>query len=272
MKVLVLPTAAFLAAALMVGPPLSAQTPDRLTDKDVKGLIEAVDHGRDRFHDQLDGKVKDSIFREPTREVNVAKFLDDFKDNVERLKERFEPTYSASAEVATVLRQATAIDRFMKQQPGDLKGASDWQHLAVSLDRLASAYGTRFPLESIDSTHPIAIRRINDGEAAAAAGKIEEQAEEFKDAVNKEQALAEPAKNQLKEAAARVKDKAETLKSRLEDSEPATAEARLLVDAVRRMEASASGLALSPACRSAMGSLKAPLVTVYQAFGMASGS
>ena len=77
----------------MIGSSVAAQTPDRLTDKDVKAVIEAVDHGRDRFHDQLDGKVKDSILREPTREVNVAKFLDDFKDNVDRLKDRFESKY-----------------------------------------------------------------------------------------------------------------------------------------------------------------------------------
>jgi hypothetical protein len=272
MKALVLPTAAFLGAALMIGSSVAAQTPDRLTDKDVKAIIEAVDHGRDRFNDQLDGKVKDSILREPTREVNVAKFLDDFKDNVDRLKDRFESKYSAGAEAAAVLRQATAIDRFMKRQSGDLKGASDWQHLAASLDRLAMAYGTRFPLETDSSAQPTAVRRINDGEAAAAAAAIEDQADAFNDAVNKEPALAEPAKTQLKDAAALVKEKADTLKSRLEHSEPATAEARMLFDAVRRMEASASGLALSPAGRNMIGSLRTPLATVYQAFGVASGS
>ena len=160
----------------------------------------------------------------------------------------------------------------MKRQPGDLKGASDWQHLAANLDRLAMAYGTRFPLESDSSAQPTAVRRINDGEAAAAAATIQDRADAIKDAVNKEPALAEPAKSQLKDAAALVQEKADTLKSRLEDSEPATAEARMLFDAVRRMEASASGLALSPACRDMMGSLRSPLAIVYQAFGMASGS
>ena len=124
----------------------SAQTGDRLTDKDVKALIEAVDNGRDRFEDQLDGKLKDTILRGPNGEVNVARFLDDLQENTHRLKERFTAEYTASAEVATVLRQATPVDAFMKEKPG-IKGSSEWDHLASSLSRLAAVYGTKFPLE-----------------------------------------------------------------------------------------------------------------------------
>ena len=36
-------------------------------DKDVKQLIEQVNHDRDRFEDQLDGKLKRSIIRGPAR-------------------------------------------------------------------------------------------------------------------------------------------------------------------------------------------------------------
>src|SRR4051812_37951130 len=101
----------------------SAQTGERLADKDVKSLIEAVDNGRDRFEDQLDGKLKGTIPQGPNGEVNVARFLDDLQKNTNRLKERFTNEYAASAEVATVLRQSTPIDAFMKQKSG-IKGSS----------------------------------------------------------------------------------------------------------------------------------------------------
>ncbi len=254
------------AAGLILVPSLAAQTPSRLTDKDVKTLIEAVDHERGEFEDRLEGKVKNSILREPGREVKVEKFLDDFKENTEHLKDRFESKYAASAEAATVLRQATAIDTFMKKQPTDLKGNSEWHHLAVDLGRLAVVYGTTFPTPADAPGHEVAVRRVNDGEAATAARTIEEQAEHFKDAVNDERALAEPAKQRLKQSAELVKQRADKLKSRLEDSEPATAEVTLLFEAIRQMDESHKGLTLSPASLSALGAIKAPLDTLHRAF------
>ena len=50
-----------LTAAVLGGLSGLAQAPERLTDKEVKALIETVDQARDRFEDQLDGRVKHSI-------------------------------------------------------------------------------------------------------------------------------------------------------------------------------------------------------------------
>src|SRR4051812_1460166 len=200
-------TAALLGCLSVFAGAASAQTVDRLTDKDVKGLIEAVDNGRDRFEDQLDGKLKDTILRGPNGEVNVARFLDDLQENTGRLKDRFTTEYAASAEVATVLRQSTSIAAFMNQKPG-IKGSSEWDHLAANLGRLAAVYGTTFPLEGDARDAPV--RRISDGEAAKAALAIEGQADQFKNAVNREQALAKPAKEALKGQADLVKNAAKT--------------------------------------------------------------
>src|SRR5262245_58059555 len=85
-----------------------AQMPaPRLSDKDVKALLEQVDQNRDKFKDNLDSSIKDATLRGPSGEVDVSKFLDDYKDNVNKAKDRFTDDYSASSEVATVLHQAT---------------------------------------------------------------------------------------------------------------------------------------------------------------------
>jgi hypothetical protein len=261
MKPLTRVMAPVLCGALVIAGTAYAQTVERLTDKDVKTLIEAVDHGRDRFEDQLDGKLKDSILRGPGGEVNVSKFLDDFQENVTRLKDRFTPQYAASTEAGAVLRQATSIHAFMKQQTPGLKGSSEWDHLAGDFGRLAVVYGTKFPLEKDEP-----VRRINDGEAATAAAQIEGQASEFKDAVNREKTLAKSAKDGLKRYADLVKNAAKALKSRLKDSKPATAEARQLFQALGTMRESAKGL--SPASLTVMGEMQAPLATLSQAFGL----
>jgi hypothetical protein len=262
-----LPVVATLAAALASTPPLLAQTPERLTDKDVKALIEAADQSRDRFEDRLDDKVKDAVVRGPSGEVNVSRFLDDFQENFSRLKERFKPDYAASAEAAAVLRQASSVHAFMKQQPPTLRGSSEWDQLAGNLGRLAGVYSTKFPLEG-----DMPVRRVSDGEAAGAAEEIEKQADQLKDAFNREPSLAPPVKTALKSAADVLKNSAKTLKSRLKDGKPATAEARGLFDALRKMEDSSKGLGLSPQTLTLTGALRAPVTTLRQAFGLPSVS
>lgn len=253
-------TAVLLWALVICSGPAFAQTGQRLTDKDVKSLLEAVDKARDRFEDQLDGKLKSQILRLPSGEVDVSRFLDDLQENTGRLKERFTPEYAASAEVAAILRQGTAVAAFMKQHPG-IKGSSEWDRMASELGRLAGAYGAKFPLEG-----DAPVRRINDGEAAAAAEQVAEQANGFKDAVNREQTLAKPVKDGIKGQADAVKNAANALKSRLKDSKPSTSEARQLFEAVRKLRESSKGV--SPASLTQMGQMQAPLSTLSQAFGI----
>jgi hypothetical protein len=142
--------------ALAWSPALSA---DRLTDKDLKSLIERIYQERDRFEDQLDGDIKHNVLRGASGEVKVDKFLDDFQENVTKLRDRVKPDYSAGAEAALVLRQASSIDQFMRTQPPGIDGASEWNRLADSLKLLAGAYGAGFPL-----SEGAAVRRLGDRE------------------------------------------------------------------------------------------------------------
>src|SRR6476619_6607820 len=115
-----------LASALFLWstPALAQARPERLSDKDVKTLIEQVDNGRDKFEGNLDGAFKGSTLRGPSGETKVAGALQDYQDSTKKLKDRFTPDYSASAEVATVLKQSTRIDTFMQGSASPMKGRS----------------------------------------------------------------------------------------------------------------------------------------------------
>jgi len=83
--------------------------------------------------------------------INVERYLDDLQDNVDKLKERFSPDYTASAEATTVLRDASDISASSRPRPANFDGASEWNRLSASLGDLAAAYGTsrcRFRMDS----------------------------------------------------------------------------------------------------------------------------
>jgi len=146
---------------------------DRLADRDVKALVARIEQGRDRFDDALDGKLKRSIVRGPGGEVNVEDFLNDFQKNIDRVEERLKPDYAASAEVATLLQQASTVHRFFRQQPPRTKGESEWNRLETDFKALAGAYATDFPL-----TENSTVRRIGDGELAASLDELSKQTAE----------------------------------------------------------------------------------------------
>ena len=257
---------AIVVAVLIARPAVSA---DRLPDKDVKSLIERIDNERDRFEDQLDGKIKSSIIRNPGGEVNVERFLDDLQANVDKLKERFQSDYAASAEVTTVLRQGTDIQRFMAKQPPDLDGASEWNHLASSLGELAKVYATTFPLPEGEQA-----RRFNDGEVEKVASELAKSADQFKkdleSALKTDTTLDQPTKDSAVREVNGLKEDAEKLASTVDDGKPATGEAKVLLDrAVRiRGAAASSGRALSPAAQTAWGSVETGLQKVALAFDL----
>ena len=63
---------AMVAAFIARGGSGIAQEAPRLTDNDLKGLIESVDDARDRFEDALDGEFKHSVVRQ--RALHLAIF------------------------------------------------------------------------------------------------------------------------------------------------------------------------------------------------------
>ena len=147
------------AVCLWSAPAFTQTAPERLSDKDVKTLIEQVDEGRDKFEGNLDGQFKGSTLRRPSGETKVEDALQDYQDNTKKLRDRFTSDYSASSEVALVLKQSTAINTFMLGSAPAMKGRSEWDRQVTNLKRLAASYGTTFPLP--DGATP---RRANDKE------------------------------------------------------------------------------------------------------------
>ena len=176
------------------------------------------------------------ILRGPGGEVNVGQFLNDFQENIDRLEERLKPEYAASAEAATLLRQASSIDRFFRQQPAGTKGESEWNRLATDLKTLAIAYGADFPLADGAS-----VRRIGDRELAAIADEIASSADRLRKSLDsdlkKDKRVEKPAREAVVREADVLSKDAKTLRSRVKDGKPSSAEADRVIQCAARLRA-----------------------------------
>ena len=245
----------------------AAAAADRSTDKDVKALIERIDHERDRFEDQLDGELKHSILRGPGGEVHVERYLDDLQENIKKLKERFSTDYAASAEVTAVLRQGGDISRFIASKPPNFDGASEWNRLAASLSQLAAVYGTRMPVPDGQVA-----RRVNDREVKGTTTQIAKDADHFKEeleaSLKRDASVNKPTREAAATAVEDLKADAKRLGSLAGEGRPASGEARALLDRAAVIRSTIGGRTLSPQAQAAWGAIETSLDTVAWAFGL----
>lgn len=249
--------------------PVSARA-ERLSDKDVKALMERIHQERDRFEDQLDGKLKRSIVRGPGGEVNVSRHLDDLQENVNKMKERYTGRYAASQEVTTVLQQGAGIERFMASQPPSMDGASEWNRLSASLGELASVYGTSFPMAEGQ-----AARRLGDDEVKEAALLVAESADKFKkdldNSLKKDKSIDANARKAAVQQADDLKKDAKKLADVIGGGRPASGEARALAERAARIKGASASLPLSPAAQASWRSIEGGLGKITQAFSLPQG-
>jgi hypothetical protein len=249
------------ALSLWSIPALAQAPPERLSDKEVKMLIDQVDEGRDKFEGNLDSKFKESTLRGPSGETKVEGALQDYQDNTKKLQHRFTSDYAASAEVAAVLKQSNAIGTFMQGSPSLMKGRTEWDRQAANLKHLAEAYGTTFPIPDGATT-----RRTNDNETAGAAAAIAEAADRFKDDIDNDKTLPKSEKEAARKDVEVLIKLAEAVKDRTNDGKSATAELRQLVEQVATVQ-TFIGVHPMPTL-SNWQAVRTSLATLRQAFGL----
>lgn len=255
---------ACIALAVLGSQPAAAQSA-RAGDKAVSGFMENVQKSVKDFERRLDSKLKNGTIRGATTEVNVENYLKDFDTDIDRMRDRFKPSYSASSEVQAVLKNAGGIDRYMKSQSAALKGRSEWDVAAASLNQLATAYGASFP-----TPDDAAIRRINDGEIVAATDTVTKQAQAYrkalKDAFTKEESAA---LGTAQKSADALSTAAKNLKSRIKSGKPASGEAGVVGETFAAAQAAVAGRTLPAPAVAAWKGIEAAIGTIDQAFGVA---
>jgi hypothetical protein len=236
----------------------------RPSDRTVEKLIDGMQSSFREFERNLDSDLKRGTIRGKKTEVNVENYLDDFETDIKRLQDRFEPQYSASAEVSTVLERANDVDTYIKSQPPSLKGRSEWDAVAAALNELAAAYATKFPMP--DDAPP---RRINDAEVVQATDAVTKHATAYrkalKDAFTKEESAALQAAQKSVDA---LSTAAKNLKSRMKSGKPASGEAGVVAEKYAAVQASVAGRTFPEPALAAWKGIEAAVGKINQAFGV----
>src|SRR5205085_4087771 len=171
-----------------------AQRPYRLSEGDLKGLINRLERDSDQFRKSLDSSLDRSRLDGSRAEDRINDFVKDFEVSTDRLKDRFDDNQSASATVQEVLERGAAIDRFIANHRVTGRAYDDWMRVRTDLDELASAYTVSWTWPVVEVTvAPGAVvatdsavvgerhaRRVNDNDVKAIISRMDTHAEHFR--------------------------------------------------------------------------------------------
>jgi hypothetical protein len=258
-------TLAALAVALAF--PLAAAGAERMTDEQVKKLIEDIDSGYETWKEDLEkSNLDDAVITSAERTVKVKDFLKDFEKAIDLLKDRFKPEYAASPEVQALLRRGSDVELRNRRQ--SLAPSSAWTALGSKLDALAHAYEVAWPVESMN----VLPARLNDGELAGKVEQMETAAKQLQSETEKaakaNKSINKATRESLKGEVQQLGQSAKEVRSRIKDDRPAAVEVGQLLSQTTKVKATLTKLSLPSTGAPAWRGIEAGAEALARAFDL----
>jgi hypothetical protein len=155
---------------------VNAQSAHRLSEQEVKNLLDRIEKGTDRFRANVDSALDASRYNGSTAEDHINMLIKAFESATDRLENRFDDHQSAAGLAEEVLKQGVLIDYFMMRHPLTSRAQSDWLQIRGELDRLAQAYQVHWTwIGQMTSAY-----RVNDKQVESLLERIENDANRFR--------------------------------------------------------------------------------------------
>lgn len=232
--------------AIAVALPFGAKGGERMTDEQVKKLIEDIDGAYGAWKKELEREdLDDAVITSAERTIKVKDFLKDFDKDIDTLKSRFKPSYAASLETLTVLRRGS--DVVLHNQRAGRTPTSSFSVLAQKLGALADAYELGWPVQSMS----VQALRLNDGELAGKVQLVQESAKQLRSETDKaaraNKSIDKATRESLKTSIQQLEEKAKDVGSRIKDDRPAAVEVDQLLSQAGSLKQTLAQLQLSSA-------------------------
>jgi hypothetical protein len=209
---------------------------ERVTDEQVKGLIQDIAKGFDTWKADLkENHLGSALITSSAGTMSLEKFLESFGTAVDNAKDRFDPKKNAAnSEVVALLRLGS--DVVLQQRRQGEAPRSTWVPLSSNLQALAHAYSLPWPVESMS----VQAARLPEKELANKVEQMKSSANQLWDekeqAVKNDKAISDTTRESLKKSVEQLREMADGVHSRIEDEKPAEVEVSQLLTQVKNVK------------------------------------
>lgn len=128
---------AFLGTALTIQ---AQNRPYRVSDNQVKITLTSIEARTDVFRRELDSALNNNRQINSDRKDDMMRFVTEFENSTDSLKQRFDAGRSVTNDVTDVLTRAASIDQFIKNNRLNVRTRTYWNNVAADLDKLQGYY------------------------------------------------------------------------------------------------------------------------------------
>ncbi len=121
--------------------------PYRVTDRQVKTVIDRIETRTDNYRREIDRVFNNNQLRD-----QLVSFVNDFENSTDRLKNNFTSVSSSDQDVQEVLNRAAYINNFMRNNRVTTRTQQQWNLVRTDLNTLATYYRISWNWNTIPTT------------------------------------------------------------------------------------------------------------------------
>ncbi len=131
----------------------TVNNPYRVNDTTVSRLLTRIEQNTDFYKRDLNTALDRSRLNNTDTEDTVLKYITEFENATDSLKQRFDARRSANTDVNEVLNRAYYIDNFMRENRLDTISQRRWSTLRTDLETLSNYYNVSFNWNNAPATN-----------------------------------------------------------------------------------------------------------------------
>lgn len=112
----------------------------RVSDRQVKTLLERIEKRTNTFKDQVNDALDNSNINGTNQEESVQTMIKDFENSTDRLKDNFSSNRSSANDVQDVLQRAVTVNGFIRSNRLSTNVQNSWTAIRTDLNTLAGYY------------------------------------------------------------------------------------------------------------------------------------
>ncbi|HSK73922.1 MAG TPA: hypothetical protein VK892_19645 [Pyrinomonadaceae bacterium] len=132
----------------------STAIPYRVNDNVVQNLLTRIETRTDTYKRTLNNSLDRGRLNNTRNEDSIMRYVTDFENATDRLKQRFDARESVASDVENVLSRASFIDSFMRDNNLTPAAQNQWNTLKADLDTLATYYSVSWNWNNTIRTMP----------------------------------------------------------------------------------------------------------------------
>lgn len=160
----------------------SQQRPYRVSDQQLRDLVDRIHTHNKVFHASFARAIDRNQVTGSPDKSQVERFVSDFDQAIDQLRDRVNDGQSDVAHAENVLRRASLIDTVMTRTQFDTGAENDWRQLKLDLNELARNYGIAWNWNSASQSMPA---RIDDKRVTQLLKQIERKSDKLDRSLDK---------------------------------------------------------------------------------------